>query len=311
MCNPTILTAHPQNNLSAFLNKVPLSEERVAAFKQQVGRLKRKKNKVLPGACLLVFFMLHMQSLKNESEALGNLRRSLSTVEDSDTTGSFFSKPELFLAEEHIVEKDHSIAVPAPTSIPIFYNLFIKEDSDIPRVSNFMREQLETYMKPVHGPVMINSIGVIDNLAKLNLPPSIDAKLMNNFEEADEVDTLQELWTYCSRDDTHPEQKVAYLHSKGSFHQHDANDKLRVYLTKGALSEECSNMPDTCNVCSSRMSPMPHPHTSGNMWLSRCDYVRKLIAPKQFRNAMYTTNKALHRTENACMGTGRYALEHW
>lgn len=311
MCNPTILTAHPQNNLSAFLNKVPLSEERVAAFKQQVGRLKRKKNKVLPGACLLVFFMLHMQSLKNESEALGNLRRSLSTVEDSDTTGSFFSKPELFLAEEHIVEKDHSIAVPAPTSIPIFYNLFIKEDSDIPRVSNFMREQLETYMKPVHGPVMINSIGVIDNLAKLNLPPSIDAKLMNNFEEADEVDTLQELWTYCSRDDTHPEQKVAYLHSKGSFHQHDANDKLRVYLTKGALSEECSNMPDICNVCSSRMSPMPHPHTSGNMWLSRCDYVRKLIAPKQFRNAMYTTNKALHRTENACMGTGRYALEHW
>lgn len=33
-------------------------------------------------------------------------------------------------------------------------------------------------------------------------------------------------------------------------------------------------------ICSSRMSPLPHPHTSGNMWLAKCDYISQLIDPK-------------------------------
>ena len=70
-------------------------------------------------------------------------------------------------------------------------------------------------------------------------------------------------------------------------------------------------MPDTCNVCSSRMSPMPHPHTSGNMWLSRCDYVRKLIEPKKFTQAMYRTNPDITITDwYPCFGLGRFASEH-
>jgi hypothetical protein len=166
-------------------------------------------------------------------------------------------------------------------------------------------------MQPsIHGPIFINSIGVVDELRKLYWPPTINATLMNHYKKGDEVDTLQELWAYCSRHDTHPGQKVVYLHSKGSFHRHEANDKLRVYLTKGALSEECSNMPDTCNICSSRFSPIPHPHTSGNMWLSRCEYVRKLIAPKKFIRAMYSTYHEFQFRESGCMGTGRFALEH-
>ena len=202
--------------------------------------------------------------------------------------------------------------VPAPTTIPIFYNLFIEKDTDIPRVSNFVRDQFLEFMKPgIHGPIFINSIGAVSALSELPWPPTINATLMNHYKQGDEVNTLQELWAYCSRDDTHPEQKVVYLHSKGSFHWNKANEKLRVYLTKGALSEECSNMPDTCNVCSSRMSPMPHPHTSGNMWLSRCEYVRKLIEPKNFAPAMDRTNRDFSRIiEFHCFGIGRYASEH-
>ena len=202
--------------------------------------------------------------------------------------------------------------MPTPTTIPIFYNLFIEKDADIPRVSNFVRDQFLEFMKPgIHGPIFINSIGAVSELSELQWPPTINATLMNHYKQGDEVNTLQELWAYCSRDDTHPEQKVVYLHSKGSFHWNKANEKLRVYLTKGALSEECSNMPDTCNVCSSRMSPMPHPHTSGNMWLSRCEYVRKLIEPKRFAPAMDRTNRDFSRIiEFHCFGIGRYASEH-
>lgn len=81
-----------------------------------------------------------------------------------------------------------------------------------------------------------------------------------------------------------------------------------MFLTRGALSKECANLPNTCNVCSSRMSPIPHPHTPGNMWLARCDYVSKLINPRQFAHAM---QQVVGGGENACRGTGRYAAEHW
>ena len=78
-----------------------------------------------------------------------------------------------------------------------------------------------------------------------------------------------------------------------------------MFLTRGALSKECTNLPLTCNVCSSRMSPMPHPHTPGNMWLARCDYVSKLMDPHTFSHAMDQIGGG------SCRGSGRYAVEHW
>lgn len=339
MSNRNLLPPQLQEKLSTVLNEANLAEYK----KQQLGKLKRNKDKILPAVCLLVLVMLHLWLL--------------STMQPSLPTADGFSDAKFFLIEDHIISEEHAFSTQHPTMIPIFYDLFIKNNSDIPRVSYFMREQLESYMKPVHGPVFINSLGAVNDLKKLNLPAAINATL-HHYEQGDEEITLQDLWAYCSRDDTHPKQKVAYLHSKGSFHQHDANDRLRVYLTKGALSSECSSMPDTCNVCSSRMSPMPYPHTSGtgencyqtqelevrittlhwcscllkfhstghpthtlsffyvpcksgNMWMARCDYVRKLFEPKSFKDAMYTTSKELLGNESACMGTGRYAMEHW
>ena len=85
--------------------------------------------------------------------------------------------------------------------------------------------------------------------------------------------------------DNNHETKIIYLRSKGSYNDTPEYKKLRSFLTKGALSKECAgsdddnDLPDKCNVCSSRMPPLPHPHTPGNMWLARCDYVSKLIDP--------------------------------
>ena len=63
------------------------------------------------------------------------------------------------------------------------------------------------------------------------------------------------------------------------------------------------------------MSPIPHPHASGNMWLARCDYVQKLIDPELFEGAM---NKVVYQNERSrrnggegCIGRGRYSAEHW
>jgi len=102
--------------------------------------------------------------------------------------------------------------------------------------------------------------------------------------------------------------KVVYLHSKGSYHDIRQNAKLRLFLTKGALSRKCSNLPKKCNVCSSRMSPLPHPHTSGNMWLARCDYVAKLLDPNALAEGKLPKEFS---NNNACKGQGRYFFEHW
>ena len=77
----------------------------------------------------------------------------------------------------------------------------------------------------------------------------------------------------------------------------------------GALSKECAMMPeDTCNVCSSRFSPVPHPHTSGNMWLARCDYIKKLIDPLIFEAAMNSLDYDGGEAFLACDGRGRVSF---
>jgi hypothetical protein len=75
-------------------------------------------------------------------------------------------------------------------------------------------------------------------------------------------------------------QVVVYVHSKGSYHPHEFQDQWRDYVTAGALSQECRLMPEYCNMCSSRMSPVPYPHSPGNMWAARCGYISELMDPK-------------------------------
>ena len=134
-------------------------------------------------------------------------------------------------------------------------------------------------------------------------------KIREHFNKGDEVLTLHALWEFCKAN-PYPDQKVAYLHSKGSFHDHPENARLRQFVTRGALSEECTNLPDQCNICSSRMSPHPHPHSTGNMWLARCDYVAKLMDPAvDFeKHPSYPVN---FKGDWACRGQGRFFAEHW
>jgi len=199
--------------------------------------------------------------------------------------------------DEDITDAD----MPKPTnsneqeSIAVFYNVFTKSVDDIEKVNSIVKEQFDLLL-PEHK-VFVRSIGTelhIDNV-----------ELIRHDAEGDESDTLQLLWEHCNN---FPDSKVVYLHSKGSFHGTEDNEKLRRFLTRGALSKECANLPSSCNACSSRMSPIPHPHTPGNMWLARCDYIKKLFEPKNFQSKM---QRAPLKPATACAGRGRYAAEHW
>lgn len=192
--------------------------------------------------------------------------------------------------------------------VHIFYNLFTKSSEDEDQVRRIVEEQFALVNPTFHEPnVTIISIGHKLSLTGASLG-NATYNIGEHHAEGDEYLTLHALWKYCQSNNLHDDAKVVYLHSKGSFHPSQANNKLRSFLTHGALSSECANLPDSCNVCSSRMSPLPHPHTSGNMWLARCDYISKLIDPKAISEGKLPKSMA---DGNPCKGRGRFFGEHW
>lgn len=197
---------------------------------------------------------------------------------------SFSSSPVQKLPEIRAIEK-----------AKIFYNMFIEQERDFERVESLFQEQISFLNDSIHGEVAILSIGYPFR----NTSPS--ARIIKHLSQGDEILTLQELWNYCQNN---PSSKVIYLHSKGSFHASSRNDLLRIFITKGALSEECFHLSTDCNMCSSRMSPFPHLHSPGNMWLARCSYIRKLLPPANFSVIM-------GENPDYCIGSGRFAAEHW
>jgi hypothetical protein len=187
-------------------------------------------------------------------------------------------------------------------NIPIFYNLYAANKSELERVYELAVDQLSN-LQSHHNPIYVHSIG-----EHLHIPTTT---LLQHHTNASELVTLHSLWNYCQR---HPNDKVIYLHSKGSFHPSGENDQMRKLLTTGALSDECANLPSTCNVCSYRFSPFPHPHTPGNMWLARCSYVRNLLEPSIFHSDMDAVEARLvfrPDVHGSCVGKGRFAAEHW
>lgn len=64
------------------------------------------------------------------------------------------------------------------------------------------------------------------------------------------------------------------------------------YVTTGAVSQECLRMPNYCNRCSTRMSPLPYLQTPGNKWAARCGHVAQLKDPQNFDQDMLKVQDA-------------------
>ena len=153
------------------------------------------------------------------------------------------------------------------------------------------------------------------NIADLKLSPEMDTKiqLSAHYTAAWENITLHDLWSFCREKNTDPNQIVVYLHSKGSSSVRDQEIKSlqSAYVTTGAVSQECLHMPNNCNICSTRMSPLPYSQTPGNMWAARCGYVALLKDPATFDQDMLQVQDAKEHKYQICIGTDRFAAEHW
>jgi hypothetical protein len=209
-----------------------------------------------------------------------------------------------FYNPTNVGEKSTLAAVSAATAaarpITVFYNVYADLDH-IDNAQDIVTEQMQ-HLRPEHR-VLVRSIG-----AQF---PIENATRIRHDQEGSESETLGVLWNYC-RDSDAENDTVVYIHNKGSFHPSNENTVLRRAITPAALSRECSEMPPECNICSFRFSPLPHPHSPGNMWAARCSYIKSLLDPTKFEWIMeqfYTINR-MKDFEHA-IGTGRFAAEHW
>jgi hypothetical protein len=237
-----------------------------------------------------------------------------STSEETDSNSNQLdSKPIGFTAlpedpDEDFISKSYgerstpvAAATAAARPITVFYNVYADPDH-IDNAQDIVTEQMQ-HLLPEHR-VFVRSIG-----AQF---PIENATRIRHDQEGSESETLGLLWNYC-RDSPHTENDtVVYIHTKGSFHPSDENTMFRRWITPAALSRECSQMPPFCNICSFRFSPLPHPHSPGNMWAARCSYIKLLLDPTKFEWIMeqfYTSNKMKESPPE--IGTGRFAAEHW
>ncbi|KAL7491916.1 hypothetical protein ACHAWT_001355 [Skeletonema menzelii] len=195
-----------------------------------------------------------------------------------------------------------SVLASSNAFIRVFYNVYADPtggDIALNRARDYVREQMGLIQPSLHQ-VFIRSIG-----AQFKVE---NATHVQHDDQGDEMGTLKLLWDYCQK----TEDLVVYIHNKGSLHPSKENDSLRQWITRAALSKECSNMPRKCNVCSWRFSPFPHPHNSGNMWAAKCEYVKKLIDPLLFETRMSQLYPTIVNTWKGWMvGVGRHAAEHW
>mmetsp|Transcript_98500 Transcript_98500/g.256661 ORF Transcript_98500/g.256661 Transcript_98500/m.256661 type:complete len:419 (+) Transcript_98500:115-1371(+) len=204
-------------------------------------------------------------------------------------------------------------------SLTVFYHIFQSDASGGEVLSaSIVREQLSVATSSTgFGAVQrFNFIFVgPDHSAVPALLNCSTCQQLEHRAAGDEVITLQHVHDHCVQN---PTGRVLYMHSKGSFHNTPENVVFRRFITKGAWSDACQTMPQSCSACASRFSPLPHQHYPGNIWVARCEYVSRLIPPVKMVAAMEqvaTTagaaqwNDMLNRPD--MVGRGRFSMEHW
>jgi len=204
-------------------------------------------------------------------------------------------------------------------SLTAFYHVFQSDASGGEALSaSIVREQLAVATSSVGFGLVQKLNFIFVGPDHSGVPALINCSVCRQLEHraaGSEALTLQHVFDHCVQN---PSGRVLYMHSKGSFHNTPENVVFRRFITKGAWSDACQNMPQACSACASRFSPLPHQHFPGNIWVARCEYVSRLIPPVQMEAAMErvaTTAAAAQWSDMLknpeWFGRGRFSSEHW
>ena len=231
------------------------------------------------------------------------------------------------------------------TRLALFYNMYVHQQEHIPWVMGLAAEQFKYLSQTMESFVYCGesstqndpsiSVHVTTNIGvALNFTRDVIPFCQNCFgpdavvsathaSEGSEYLSLAKLWDHCQE---HPEENsiVTYMHSKDIYYPSQQNDRLHNFTSRGASSKECvasvlgrsktnGTTDNICDICSSRFSPLPHPHTPGNMWTARCRYVAKLPDPRGFEEQMnrFAESAGVSHYHPSSFGFDRYSAEHW
>ncbi len=151
----------------------------------------------------------------------------------------------------------------------VFYNTYQN-----PNDTSIARDIIYYQLKTINKSPLANSTVYYSRLGDLTQFPMI--KCLNEGrrtcielvakEKGDEIETIQPLYEYCVQNHN---DRVVYMHSKGSFTRSKSNRILMKILMKAITSEDCllemgrTNGYD-CNTCSTQFNGFPV-HYPGNM----------------------------------------------
>jgi hypothetical protein len=144
-------------------------------------------------------------------------------------------------------------------------------------------------------------------------------------DEGGELDTLSSLYEYCKHASTDENERVVYMHNKGSLHPSETNTNWRRAMTDAVTHELCLDPPDTkCNFCGLQVAAHPRMFAllmPGNFFAAKCSYVNKLLHPRnEYSERMRLIRRVFQKgrltvqlfgSKNLVTGKGRYTPEHW
>jgi hypothetical protein len=291
-------------------------------------------------------------------------RRTITTTTTSSTatTSTTVTNDSIAKSTFSFSENDHTndTAYSSP-NYTIIYNIYIpdtRKQKDIAHALKIVREQLgqvgasfaiqDALSKHQIVTIYYNTIGnkhaITDDFMHDHCSAQHGMRCihMNHYDSAFEQVTLQKTHEYC---EVNPRHRVIYLHNKGSYHSHGANNYWRRSLTAAAMSEHCLSKrqphsggdddevaspaeaanTSSCNVCALQFHPIWTNFFPGNMYIADCNYVAKLLPPAKYEKKMRSLAKdailnhdfaiKIYNTKQMIShdfwGVERYADEHW
>jgi hypothetical protein len=219
----------------------------------------------------------------------------------------------------------------------VFYNIYIPGSDnamEIDAAIDIVREQInQVSASPAAHPNLTVYYNILNNFHALNETSMqdlcfqassgrVNCVLMKQLESGSETVTLERLKDFCEK---HPNHRVAYLHTKGSYHASEKNTNWRRLLTAAAMSPECVNPPNsTCNLCGLQFFTQFTFFIPGNIFTAHCGYVQKLLPLREFhvKHEIAVKKILLLRVRNQLkssllwdqrdfFGLDRYSEEHW
>lgn len=133
----------------------------------------------------------------------------------------------------------------------------------------------------------------------------VTIKFKSNLTEFDIEESILE---FCKIEENY-NQNVLYIHLKGSFHNSFRNTALRkmsYYYLLLNYNDCIEKLKNGADVCGTRYSIVPNRHYSGNMWWSKCSYI-KTLKPVRY---MYNERKR-YTIGTIGMKNDRYLAERW